>query len=56
MRELGLQATLAELRYEAVDLQPLAAAAHRSHFNFTAPFHPSAIDYAAMITGSLVAS
>lgn len=56
MRELGLPATLAELGYAATDLAALGAAAHRSHFNFTAPFHPSAADYAAMMTASLASA
>ena len=54
MRELGLPATLAELRYSTGDLQALADAAHRSHFNLSAPFHPTATQYAAMIAASLV--
>ena len=53
MRELGLPATLAELRYEPRDLQALARAAHQSHFNLFAPWHPAASDYAAMLTNSL---
>lgn len=53
MRELGLPATLAELNYQAGDLQALAAAAHQSHFNFFAPYHPTASDYAGMLASSL---
>lgn len=53
MRELGLPATLAELNYRQGDLQKLATAAHQSHFNFFAPFHPTASDYADMLAGSL---
>jgi alcohol dehydrogenase class IV len=53
MRELGLPATLAELRYVPRDLQALAHAAHLSHFNLSAPLHPSASDYADMLTHSL---
>lgn len=53
MRELGLPATLAELNYVPRDLQTLADAAHQSHFNLFAPFHPTASDYAAMLAGSL---
>ena len=53
MRELGLPATLAELNYVSSDLQLLAAAAHQSHFNLFAPFHPTASDYAGMLAKSL---
>lgn len=53
MRELGLPATLAELGYAAKDLQALAAAAERSHFNLSAPFRPNAAQYAAFMTQSL---
>ena len=53
MRELGLPATLAELGYAANDLQALAAAAERSHFNLSAPFRPNASQYAAFIARSL---
>jgi 4-hydroxybutyrate dehydrogenase len=53
MRELGLPATLAELKYSPSDLNTLAIAAHRSHFNLSAPFHPTAPRYAAMIAASL---
>ena len=53
MRELGLPASLAELGYRANDLTRLAGAAHASHFNLSAPFHPSASEYAAMIANSL---
>ena len=53
MRELGLPATLAELHYMPRDLHALAQAAHQSHFNLSAPFHPSASDYAAILTHSL---
>lgn len=53
MRELGLPATLGELNYSAIDLQVLALSAHRSHFNRTAPFHPTAADYAVMFAASL---
>jgi 4-hydroxybutyrate dehydrogenase len=54
MHELGLPATLAELNYVPHDLQALAAAAHQSHFNFFAPLHPAASDYADMLARSLV--
>lgn len=53
MRELGLPATLAELNYLPGDLQVLANAAHQSHFNLFAPFHPTASNYADMLAGSL---
>ena len=53
MRELGLPATLAELSYVPGNLQTLAAAAHQSHFNLFAPFHPTASDYAGMLAESL---
>ncbi|HEV2042575.1 MAG TPA: alcohol dehydrogenase, partial [Casimicrobiaceae bacterium] len=53
MRQLGLPATLAELGYAAKDLQAMAAAAERSHFNLSAPFRPSASHYAAFMTQSL---
>ena len=53
MRELDLPATLAELGYAAKDLQALAAAAERSHFNLSAPFRPNASNYAAFMTKSL---
>lgn len=52
MRELGLPATLGELGYRMVDLQLLGQSAHRSHFNLFAPFHPTAADYAEMISKS----
>ena len=53
MRELGLPATLAELGYAAKDLQAMAAAAERSHFNLSAPFRPNASHYATFMTRSL---
>ena len=53
MRELGLPATLSELNYLPRDLQALANAAHQSHFNFFAPFHPTASDYADMLANSM---
>ena len=53
MRELGLPATLAELNYVPGDVQALAVAAHKSHFNFFAPFHPAVSDYADMLAISL---
>ncbi len=54
MRELGLPATLAELRYSTKDLAALADAAQRSHFNLSAPYHPTASEYAGMIGASLL--
>jgi 4-hydroxybutyrate dehydrogenase len=53
MRELGLPATLAELKYVPRNLEALAQAAHQSHFNLFAPFHPTASDYAGMLAASL---
>ncbi|MEO6624534.1 MAG: iron-containing alcohol dehydrogenase [Burkholderiaceae bacterium] len=53
MRELGLPATLAELNYVPRDLQAMAIAAHQSHFNLFAPFHPTVSDYADMFANSL---
>lgn len=53
MRELGLPATLAELGYQASDVDQLASAAHASHFNLFAPLHPSAAAYATMLQTSL---
>ena len=53
MRELGLPASLAELGYAAKDLQAMAAAAERSHFNLSAPFRPNASHYAAFLARSL---
>src|SRR5690606_13600778 len=41
MRELGLPATLAELDYAAGNIQTLADAAQRSHFNLFAPLQPT---------------
>jgi len=55
MRELGLPATLAELRYSASDVSALGAAAQKSHFNLFAPFAPSAGQYEAMFRASLAA-
>lgn len=53
MRELGLPATLAELGYAAANVQNLADAAQRSHFNLFAPFKPNADEYASMLEASL---
>lgn len=53
MRELGLPATLAELGYSRSDMNTLADAAHRSHFNLSAPLHPTASRYADMIAASM---
>jgi len=53
MRELGLPATLAELKYVPRNLEALAQAVHQSHFNLFAPFHPTTSDYAGMLAASL---
>ena len=55
MGELGLPTSLAALRYAATDAGALGDAAHRSHFNLSAPCHPSAAHYASMIAASLAA-
>ena len=52
MTDLGLPTTLADLGYIVTDATALGHAAHRSHFNASAPFHPSAEEYAAMIAAS----
>ena len=56
MRELGLPASLAELGYQTNDFARLANAAHGSHFNLSAPFHPTGSEYEAMIATSLAHS
>lgn len=53
MRDLGLPTTLAELGYAADDLQTLAHAASRSHFNLSAPFKPDLGAYARFFERSL---
>ncbi|WP_256330366.1 iron-containing alcohol dehydrogenase [Variovorax sp. YR216] len=53
MRDLGLPGSLAELGYAAGDLQALAQAAARSHFNLSAPFKPDAEAYAGFFRQSL---
>ena len=53
MRELGLPATLAEMGYSSKDVDALAEAAHRSHFNRSTRYHPTASEYAAMMNASL---
>lgn len=53
MRDLKLPTTLAELGYAASDVQSLAQAAARSHFNLSAPFKPSVADYAGFFRKSL---
>ena len=53
MRDLGLPATLSELGYRTTDLARLAEAAHASHFNLSAPCHPTCTEYATMIETSL---
>ncbi|MDB5550371.1 MAG: alcohol dehydrogenase [Rhizobium sp.] len=52
MTDLGLPITLAGLGYTVTDVSTLGKAAQRSHFNASAPFHPSAEEYAAMIAAS----
>jgi 4-hydroxybutyrate dehydrogenase len=52
MNDLGLPTTLAGLGYVVTDPNALGKAAHRSHFNASAPFHPSADEYASMIAAS----
>ena len=52
MTDLGLPTTLAGLGYTVTDANALGKAAHRSHFNASAPFHPSAEEYASMIAAS----
>jgi alcohol dehydrogenase class IV len=52
MTDLGLPTTLAGLGYVVADANALGLAAHRSHFNASAPFHPSAAEYASMIAAS----
>jgi 4-hydroxybutyrate dehydrogenase len=52
MTDLDLPTTLAGLGYTITDANALGKAAHRSHFNASAPFHPSAEDYATMIAAS----
>jgi len=47
MRSLGLPISLAELGYMASDLALMAQAAHKSHFNLSAPFHPNELQYAS---------
>lgn len=53
MRELGLPTTLAELHYVPRDPDALAHTAHQSYFNLTAPYRPTASEYAAMLAASL---
>ncbi len=52
MTELGLPTTLADLGYVVTDADALGKAAHLSYFNASAPFHPTAAEYAAMIATS----
>jgi alcohol dehydrogenase class IV len=52
MTDLGLPTSLAALGYVVTDANALGQAAHRSHFNASAPFHPSAEQYASMIAAS----
>lgn len=53
MRDLGLPTTLAELGYAAADVDALAQAAARSHFNLSAPHKPDAAQYAGFLRHSL---
>ena len=53
MRELGLPATLGEMGYSSKNVDALAEAAHRSHFNRSTRYHPTVSEYAAMINASL---
>lgn len=52
MNDLGLPTTLAGLGYAVTDPNALGKAAHLSHFNESAPFHPSADEYASIIAAS----
>jgi 4-hydroxybutyrate dehydrogenase len=52
MTDLGLPTTLAGLGYAVTDAQALGQAAHRSHFNAFAPFHPTSEEYVSMIAAS----
>ena len=52
MTDLGLPTTLANLGYTVTDADALGKAAHHSHFNASAPFHPAADEYASMIAAS----
>ena len=52
MTNLGLPTTLAGLGYTVTDADAMGQAAHRSHFNASAPFHPTSEEYASMITAS----
>jgi 4-hydroxybutyrate dehydrogenase len=52
MADLGLPTTLAALGYTVTDANALGKAAHRSHFNASAPFHPTAEEYGSMIAAS----
>ena len=53
MRDLGLPSTLAQLGYAARDVDALARAAARSHFNRSAPHKPDAAGYAGFLRRSL---
>jgi 4-hydroxybutyrate dehydrogenase len=53
MRELRLPATLAELGYAPTNLNALAQAAQKSHFNLFAPARPDETDYLRMLERSL---
>ena len=49
MHDLGLPSTLGALGYRCANLPALAHAAHASHFNLFAPFHPTVADYTALL-------
>lgn len=53
MRELGLPASLRELGYKVKDLNAVAEAVHRNFCNLFAFYHPTAAEYAEMISTSL---
>jgi alcohol dehydrogenase class IV len=53
MQALDLPATLGDLGYATDNVQNLADAAQRSHFNLFAPFRPTAGEYASMLAASL---
>ena len=51
--KLVADATKAHAAVTSKTAKSLAAAAHLSHFNLFAPFHPTASDYADMLASSL---
>jgi len=46
---LGLPSSMRAYGYKLVDIEEVAAACHESHFNQTAPYHPSVDDYKELI-------